>query len=39
MLKQTPDFKKYITDEKGNVMVYLDNGKIVYVEFELKKER
>jgi hypothetical protein len=36
MLKQTPDFKKYITDEKGNVMVYLDNGKIIYVEFELK---
>lgn len=39
MLKQTPDFKKYITDEKGNVMVYLDNGKIIYVEFELKNER
>lgn len=33
---QTVDLKKYLTDEKGNIMVFLDNGKIVYVEFELK---
>ena len=33
---QKVDLKKYLTDEKGNIMVFLDNGKIVYVEFELK---
>ena len=30
--------KKYIADEKGNIMVFLENGKIIYVEFELKNK-
>jgi len=36
--KQAVDFKKYIADEKGNIMVFLENGKIIYVEFELKNK-
>ena len=36
--KQVVDFKKYIADEKGNIMVFLENGKIIYVEFELKNK-
>ena len=36
--KQVVDLKKYIADEKGNIMVFLENGKIIYVEFELKNK-
>ena len=36
--KQGVDLKKYIADEKGNIMVFLENGKIIYVEFELKNK-
>ena len=36
--KQAVDLKKYIADEKGNIMVFLENGKIIYVEFELKNK-